>query len=194
MYADAKNNFVRSLYYDEKKDLLFAGCFSGGLQLYDTVGNALWKEPLTAKKVKDVLSIEKLMDDKYLIVTYGFGWYTFTLSTKQLLPFDISTKIKATLEPNLVRFTNNIQRLDDSTILVATFKNIFRCVFYKTALKSAVPLLPVANEFQNQINCFFYAQDKTLWTGTSNGILYKIDKNLHATTYIITGTYVVRKM
>jgi ligand-binding sensor domain-containing protein/anti-sigma regulatory factor (Ser/Thr protein kinase) len=192
VYAGAKNNFIRSLYYDEKKYLLFAGCFSGGLQLYDTLGNAIWKEPLITKKVTDILAIEKLMDDKYLIVTFGFGWYTFTLSTKQLQPFDISASVNAILEPNLVRFTNNIQRLDDSTILVATFKNVFRCVFYKTSIKSAIPLLPVANEFQNKIDCFFYATDKTLWVGTSTGVLYELDKNHHAATYQIPGNYIVR--
>lgn len=192
VYARDKNNFIRSLYFDEKKHLLFAGCFSGGLQLYDTLGNALWKMPLITKNVKDILAIEKLTDDKYLIVTYGFGWYTFTLSAKELRPFDIPTEIRAVFDPNLVRFTNNIQRLDDSTILVATFKNIFRCVFYKTAIRSAVPLLPVNNEFQNQINCFLFSTDKTLWTGTSSGALYKLDKNYRATTYQIPGNYIVR--
>jgi ligand-binding sensor domain-containing protein len=192
IYPETKSNFIRSLYYDEQKYLLFAGCLSGGLQLYDTLGNALWKAPLTTKGVKDVLAIEKLMNDKYLIITFGHGWYTFTLSTKQLQPFDISASVNAILEPHLVRYTNNIQRLDDSTIIVATNKNIFRCVFYKTAIKCAVPLLPVTNEFQSQIDCFFYATDKTLWTGTSSGVLYKLDKNQHATTYQVPGKYMVR--
>ncbi len=192
IYPETKNNFIRSLYYDEQEYLLFAGCLSGGLQLYDTLGNAVWKAPLNTKWVKDVLAIEKLMDDKYLIVTFGHGWYIFTLSAKQLRPFDISAAVNAILEPYLVRFTNNIQRLDDSTIVVATYKNIFRCVFYKTVLKSVVPLLPFTNEFQNQINCFFYATDKTLWTGTSTGVLYRLDKNHKATTYQIPGNYIVR--
>ena len=182
VYPEAKNNFIRSLYYDETKHLLFAGCFSGGMQLYDTLGNALWKEPVMTKQVKDILAIEKLTDDKYLIITFGLGWYTFTLSTKQLQPLNIPANIKGILEPNLLRFTNNIQRVDDSTILVATYRNIFRCVFYKTIIKSAVPLLPVNNVFNDQVNCFLCATDKTLWTGTSTGVLYKLDKNYHSTT------------
>jgi ligand-binding sensor domain-containing protein len=190
--ANTKNNFIRCLYYDEKKDLLLAGCFSGGLQLYDTLGNALWKEPVITKQVKDILAIEKLTEDKYLIVTFGHGWYTFTLSSKQFQPFNISAAVNAILEPNLVRFTNNIQRVDDSTILVATYRNIFRCVFYKTIIKSATPLLPVSNEFIDQVNCFFYATNKTLWTGTSSGLLYKLDKNHQSTTYQIPGSYIVR--
>jgi hypothetical protein len=91
--ANTKNNFIRCLYYDEKKDLLLAGCFSGGLQLYDTLGNALWKEPVITKQVKDILAIEKLTEDKYLIVTFGHGWYTFTLSSKQFQPFNISAAV-----------------------------------------------------------------------------------------------------
>ncbi|HEV8083741.1 MAG TPA: ATP-binding protein [Chitinophagaceae bacterium] len=192
IYPQSKNNFIRSIYYDEHENLLFAGCLSGGLQLYDTLGNALWKAPLTTKWVNNVLAIEKLMPDKYLIVTFGHGWYTFTLSTKQFRPFDISAAVSTILEPNLVRFTNNIQRLDDNTIVVATYKNIFRCVFYKTSIKYAEPLLPVTNEFQNEIDCFFYTRDKTLWTGTSSGVLYKLDKNHHVTTYHIPGNYMVR--
>jgi len=192
IYPETKNNFVRSLYYDKQKNVLLAGCINGGVQLYDTLANALWKEPLANKDVKDVLSIEKLTDDEYLMITFLNGWYILTLSTKQIRHFNFSPEIKAILEPRLVGFTNNIQRLNDSTILIATGENIFQCVFDKTAIKSAVRLLPVTNDFQNQIDCFLYATDKTLWTGTSTGVLYKLDKNHHAETYHIPGNYIVR--
>ena len=192
IYPETNNNFIRSLYYDEHKYLLIAGCLNGGLQLYDTLGNALWKQPLITKRVKDVLSIEKLTDDKYLIVTFGNGWYTLTLSTQHLEPFNISPAVKAILEPQLVKFTNNIQRVNDSTIVVTTYENIFECIFDKTIIKSAVPLLPVTNEFQNQIDCSLYTADKTLWTGTATGVLYKLDKNNNAVTYHIPGNYMVR--
>ena len=192
IYPSAKNNFVRSLYYDEQKHLLLAGCINGGLQLYDTLAKPLWKEPVATKDVKDVLSIEKLTDNEYLIITFLNGWYILTLSTKQIRPFYFSPPIKAILESRLVGFTNNIQRLNDSVIFIATGKNIFRCVFDKVAIKSAVPLLPVANDFQNQVDCFLYATDRTLWTGTSSGLLYKLDKNNHAETYHIPGNYIIR--
>jgi len=41
IYRDAKNNFVKCLYYDEQKHVIIAGCFNGGVQLYDTLANPL---------------------------------------------------------------------------------------------------------------------------------------------------------
>ena len=192
IYPDTKNNFVRSLYYDEQKHVLLAGCFNGGLQLYDTLANPLWKEPLITKDVKDILSIEKLSSDEYLIVTYGNGWYLLTLSTRQIRPFVFPPALKTLVQPKQLRFTNNLQRIDDSTILIATGKNIFRFIFDKTKIKSAVPLLALTNNFQNEVDCFLYAKDTSLWVGTSTGILYRLDKNHHAETFTIPGNYIVR--
>ena len=192
MYPGTKNNFVRSLYYDEQKYLLLAGCINGGIQLYDTLGNALWKEPVVTKDVKDVLSIEKLTGDEYLIITYLNGWYILTFSTKQIRPFNFSAAIKSIFESRLVQFTNNIQRLNDSTLLIATGENIFQCVFDKAAIKSAVPLLPFTNHVQNLVDCFWLAKDKTLWVGTLTGMIYRIDKSNHVETYQIPGNYIVR--
>ncbi len=192
IYPDTKNNFVRSIYYDEQKHVLLSGCFNGGLQLYDTLAYPLWKEPLVTKDAKDILSIEKLTPDEYLIITFGNGWYIFSLSTRKIRPFNFSAALETLVQPRQVRFTNNLQRIDDSTILIATGRNIFRCVFDKAKIKSAAPLLSLTNDFQNEVDCFLYAKDKTLWTGTSTGILYKLDKDHHAETYHIPGNYIVR--
>ncbi len=192
MYPDAKNNFVRSLYYDEQKHILLAGCFNGGLQIYDTLSNPLWKEPLMTKDVKDILAIEKLTPDQYLIITFKEGWYILTLSTKQTRPFDFPSQTEALIRPRLVRFTNNLQRIDDSTLLIATDQNIFRCVFYKNRMKFAAPLMAPGNDIQNGVDCFLSAIDKMLWVGTSTGMLYKIDKNQHREIYPIPGNYGVR--
>ena len=62
------NNFVRSIYYDEKKHILLAGCFNGGIELYDTLGNSLWNKALISDNVKDISGIEKLSDDNYLVI------------------------------------------------------------------------------------------------------------------------------
>lgn len=192
IFPDAKNNFVKSIYYDEQKHFLLAGCFGGGLQLYDSLSNPLWKEPLISKDVKDVLAIEKLAPDEYLIITFKENWYILTLSTKQIRRFEFASQTEALIQPRLVRFTNNIQRIDSNTILIATSQNIYRCVFNKTKINFAEPLLPLVNAFQNEIDCFLYASDKKLWVGTSTGILYKTDKNQHGQTYQIPGNYVVR--
>ena len=87
IYPAAKNNFVKSVYYDEQKRLLLAGCFGGGLQLYDTLSRPLWKDPLLLQGVKDIIAIEKLADDKYLIVSYGRGWFLLALSEKKIASF-----------------------------------------------------------------------------------------------------------
>jgi hypothetical protein len=192
IYPDAKNNFVRSLYYDEQKHILLAGCFNGGIQLYDTLSNQLWKEPLVAQNVKDILAIEKLTQDEYLIITFGKGWYILNLSTKKIKPFYFPASLESLIQPRSVRFTNNIQRINDNTILIATSQNIFRCVFNKDKIISAAPLLPLVNPFQNQVDCFLYDKDKTLWVGTTTGILYNVDENQQTKLFRIQGDYMVR--
>ncbi|MEO6813123.1 MAG: ATP-binding protein, partial [Ginsengibacter sp.] len=192
IYPDAKNNFVRSLYYDEQKHILLAGCFNGGIQLYDTLSNQLWKEPLVVQNVKDILSIEKLAPDKYLIITFGKGWYILNLSTKKINPFYFPASLESLIQPRSVSFTNNIQRINDNTILIATSQNIFKCVFARDKIISAAPLLPIVNPFQNQVDCFLYDKDKNLWIGISAGILYRVDENQQTKLYRIQGDYMVR--
>ncbi len=63
-YSKEKNNFVRAVYYDRDKNILLAGCYNGGLQLYDSLGNPLWASSLISDDVKDVLFIEKLAEDR----------------------------------------------------------------------------------------------------------------------------------
>ncbi|MDQ2862605.1 MAG: hypothetical protein M3R50_02960, partial [Bacteroidota bacterium] len=194
IYRDTKNNFVRSIYYDEQQHILLTGCFYSGLELYDTLSNPLWKEPLITKDVKDIIAIEKLSEDNYLIITYKNGWYILRLHAKKILPFIIPPAYQSLLKPALTRFTNNIQRLNNTTILIATGNNIISCVFDKTILRSAVALLPANNEFQNQVNCFLYDDRKTLWVGTSAGIIYRLDKYHHAQKCPIPGNYIVRTL
>ena len=194
IYPDTKSNFVRSIYYDEQKHILLAGCFYSGLELYDTLSNPLWKEPLMTKDVKDIVAIEKLAEDNYLVITYRNGWYILSLRDKKIRPFIIPDAFLPLLKPGFTRFTNNLQRLNDSTLLIATGNNIISCVFNKTILKSAVALMPANNEFQNQVNCFLYDDAKTLWVGTSTGIIYRLDKYYHAEKCSIPGNYLIRTL
>ncbi len=50
IYPSEKNNFVRSLYYDTDKKNLLAGCFNGGIQLYDSSGHPLWQSAANDKR------------------------------------------------------------------------------------------------------------------------------------------------
>ena len=59
LYPNARNNFIRCLYIDEQKHLLLAGCFNGGLQLYDTLGAPLWPTPLLSDSARDLLRSEE---------------------------------------------------------------------------------------------------------------------------------------
>ena len=194
IYPNTENNFVRSIYYDEEEHILLAGCFYTGLQLYDTLSNPLWKEPLMTKDVRDILAIEKLSKDNYLIITYANGWYILGLHDKKIRPFIVPAAYQSLLKRGSSNFTNNIQRLNDSTLLIATANNIISCVFDKTVLKSAIALLPDNNEFQNQVNCFLYDDSKTLWVGTSTGIIYRLDKYHNVEKCSIPGSYMVRTL
>jgi hypothetical protein len=130
--------------------------------------------------------------DKYLIITFGKGWYILNLSTKKINPFYFPASLESLIQPRSVNFTNNIQRINDNTILIATSQNIFKCVFARDKIISAAPLLPIVNPFQNQVDCFLYDKDKNLWIGISAGILYRVDENQQTKLYRIQGDYMVR--
>jgi signal transduction histidine kinase len=192
IYPGEKSNFVRALYYDKEKNLLLAGCFYSGIQLYDTLANPLWKKPLAFPDTKNILAIEKLDVDEYLVITFGRGWYLLDLRAKTVKPFNVPSGLEAVMQTKTVNFGNNIQRINKNTLLVATAINVFRCEMERTHMVSAVPLLPLPNAFGNTINCFLYDSDNNLWTGTSAGTILHLDKNKSLTTISLPGGYGLR--
>src|SRR5579871_324291 len=190
LYPKEKNNFVRALYYDEQKKILLAGCYNGGLQLYDTLGNPLWDNPLISEDVKDVLSIEKINAGNYLIVTFGKGWYILNLSLKKLEKVVLDKNAEQQIQANI--FSNSIQRINDTSIFISTSTNVFRCTIDTSKIKSISPILPNANNFIYPLNCFWYASDKTLWVGNVRGLLYRIRENGDVKTINIPENYLVR--
>jgi len=194
IYPKEKNNFVRSIYVDEEKQVLLAGCFNGGIQLYDTLGNPLWDKPLINDNVKDVVSIDKFSEGNYLIVTIGKGLYILNLATKQLNPVDLSSPSCSLLHMEGNGYPNNVQRISDSVILISTRSNVFRCVFMKSLMKSAMPLLPASEIYGHAVTCFINTFDNALWTGTGSGVIFKIDAKGSLQIINIPENYVVRSM
>jgi signal transduction histidine kinase/ligand-binding sensor domain-containing protein len=193
-YPASLNNFVRSVYFDEKKQLLLAGCLNGGLQLYDNAANPLWPAPLLTADVKDILGIEKLSDDAYLIVTWSRGWYRLDISQKKLtkLPFPKNSQFMDRLFDN--GFTNNLQRINDSTILVACTTSVFSCIFRQDNLVSFRPLMPFVNNSNDHLTSFVYTRDNFLWGGTNKGGIYKIEKNGTIETFHLPDNITIRCM
>jgi len=192
IYPNTKNNFVRSIYYDEKKHFLLAGCFDGGIQLYDTLGNSLWQQPVISDKIKDINAIEKLTDDNYLVETIRKGWYILNLPTKKINTLGIDKSIENAVPTHQINFVNNLQRINNSTLFIATTSNIFSCDFKNEKLISAYPLLPFKIEFPEQINCFIYSSNKILWVGMLSGTIYQLDQNKRLQTFHIPENYPVR--
>lgn len=175
-YPGSSGNFVRCLYFDENKRQLLVGCLNGGLQIFDESANQLLHSPLLSPDVKDILGIDKLDNDTYLIVTWKRGWYLFDSKKKSLSKFNFSRdkSYRDLLYNN--GFTNNLQRVDDSTILVVSPTNVFRCVFKGCTLQAVHPMLPFFNNPKQGLSCLYYSRDSTLWTGSYDGIVYKMDK------------------
>lgn len=193
MYDAEKNNFVRSIFYDEQKHILLAGCYNGGIQLYDTAGNPLWQKAIVAGNVKDISSIEKLTADNYLIVTIGKGLFVLNLPAKTLKPLSQSGNAQ-TIDVNTINFCSNIQRTNDSTIFIGTSTDIYSCIFKKDKLVSVKPLLPLNRNTIDQLYCFLYAYNKVLWCGTATGKILKADSTGKIFTIHIPGNYLVRSL
>ena len=179
LYPDASNNFIRSLYYDEQKGLLLAGCYNGGLQLYDSSGNALWKFPLITKETKNILSIEKIKPNFYLIITFSRGWFILNPRAKTLTPFAFNIPDKQNSFPTFLHFPNNIQRISDSTLIVASPQNIYNCIFKNGLLKTLTPYFHSDDKIDNNMSACMMSSSGTLWVGTQTGTLYR---SLHGKT------------
>ncbi len=171
------SNFVRSLYFDEQTGQLLAGCINGGLQVYDKASNPLWHNLLNTEDVKDVLAIDKLSPNTYLIITWVRGWYLLNLQQKKLSAFNFQANEKFKNLLYSTTFSNNIQRIDDSTILVTAVSNVYRCVFKENVLKSVKPLLPFFRTIDDRICNSYYASDGALWAGQYKGKLYRMSKS-----------------
>ena len=193
MYND-KNNFIRSIYYDEQKHFVLAGCYNGGIQLYDTSGNALWQTALLYQTVKDISGIEKLTNNEYLVVTIGKGLYILNLPSKKIKPLFQANESSGKINARYINFTNNQQRINDSTILITTSLNIYKCIFKNGNCVLAKPLLPSYIGTSDILNCFLYSLNKTLWVGTATGKIYSIDSSAVIHKLQIPESYLVRNI
>jgi signal transduction histidine kinase len=198
-YPSAKTNSTRCIYYDNKRNVVLAGCinidddFNGGIRLFDTLSNALWQKPLVTQQLGGINAIEKLTDDHYLVVTFDHhGWYLLDLAKKKLSPFmlDVDEQTRTDLFDN--KWLNNLQRLDDTTLYVACPSNIFSCVFRKNRLIKARRLLPFNSTSSNAVTCFIYTNDSTLWVGTNSGLIYRFKNNDQLENVRINESYNIR--
>ncbi|MDP4150617.1 MAG: two-component regulator propeller domain-containing protein [Bacteroidota bacterium] len=194
IYPKEKDNFIRCIYYDKEKDLVLAGAWAGRIQCYDTSGNALWDRPVVGKGLKGLLAIEKLSDDHYLVVIEGKGLYLLRLRTKQLNRFysGHDPRFESAILNN--SYSNNLQRVDDSTIFIATRSNVFRCRVRQNQFSAVHPLLSPAEIDSQFVACFIYTRDRTLWVSTVSGVILRQDESGHLRRISIPGNYVVRCM
>jgi ligand-binding sensor domain-containing protein/two-component sensor histidine kinase len=185
--ASSQSNFIRALYYDTSKNILLAGGFNGMIQAYDTLANPLWQQIVT-KASEYVLSIEKLTANEYLIIPFKAAPFIFNIETKRSYALVSTSSAIQNAEAN---FPCNLQRINDSTVLIATNNNVYKCIFINGRLTSAQPLINFIHD--NRLNCFLYDANKRLWVGTGNGLVFMIDSN-RINDINIPGNFTVRSM
>ena len=194
IYPNEKDNFIKCLYYDNNKNILLAGAYAGVIQLYDSSGNTLWDKPLVGQGLKGILSIEKFSDDHYLVVIQGKGLYMLRLQAKQLSKFDLSNVLPFQSAILQNSYSNNLQRVNDSTVFICTKSNVFRCIIQKNKISDAQILLKPAQVNGYTVSCFIYAANKSLWVSTANGVILKLDENDQVKKVNIPENYIVRCM
>ncbi len=187
-YPGNQSNFVRALYFDTTKNILLAGGYNGIIQAYDTSANPIWQRPVVTKLGEYILSIEKLSGDVYLIIPFYAEPFLFNIKTK-------ATSFLAEGVPGfknmLANFANNLQRINDSTVLIADNTTIYKCIFKKEKLLSATPLINCISD--KKLSCFFYNSNKELWFGTTSSLLYVI-RNTKADSVSLPNHYAVRSI
>jgi hypothetical protein len=91
-----------------------------------------------------------------------------------------------------MNYSNNLQRINDSTIYVVTSSNLFKCTIKNDKLKHSERLLTFNPVPTHQLNCFIYTRNKILWVGSALGTIYKIGPDAHFQTIQIPENYLVR--
>lgn len=194
MYPAAPNNFVRCLYFDEMRHFILAGCFNGGVQLYDSAGSPMWEKPLLDDSAKNIIGIAKLTGDDFLLTTLGRGWWLLSLKQKEISPLKMEPVISAMVRPRNNQFGNNLQSVDDSTVFVATIDNVYRCRIRDRQLKEAKAVFPPAFIHQNRIRCFIYTSDQSVWAGGDRGVIYTINTKGQLNQFQIRGESPIRSI
>ena len=189
-YPDKQSNFIRALYYDTSKNILLAGGYNGLIQAYDTSANPLWQQAVVTKTGEYILNIEKLTGDKYLVIPFNKNPFIFNISTKKMEALKSESSVNE-LQNTETNYPCNLQRINDSVVLIATKNTVYKCIFRKDELVSAIPQFNFIND--KKLNCFLYADNKKLWVGTSNGLLYIIS-NGRSVSIPVPGNYTVRSM
>ena len=194
LYPGEKNNFVRSIYLNEQKNIIISGCFNGGIQLYDSSGKPLWKNSLITNGVKDILCIEKLSDNIYIVSTLHKGLFLFDINTKEFSPVDLKSPLCSQMQMQGNSYSNNFQRINDSTILIGTRSNVYKCIFNKNKIQSATPLLKSNDLYIYPLTCFFSGRDKILWVGSEPGALMRVDTTGFVKIINIPENYFVKSI
>ena len=188
-YRNEKNNFIRSIYFDEEHNIIVAGAYNGTIQLYDTTANPLLETPLVNTAAGYILSIQKLSANEYLLYTYGNGLFIFNLKQKTIRPLQ---EFKTLLQNN--NFENNTVRINDSTILISTSNNVYRCLIINGSIASVNPLFanhPAGNE---RLGCFTCTPGNTIWAGTLEGSVVKVDARGNYKKFAVPEGFVVRSI
>ncbi len=194
LYPKEKNNFVRSLYADEDKRRLVAGCYNGGIQLYDSSGKPLWEKSLITNEIKDVIGIEKLTPENYLIVTWHKGMFVLNAGTKQLREMALDKPSCEALHIHDNTYCSSLQRINASTILISTRANVYRCIFRQNQIKSASAILNDRQIYGYAVTTFLHTADQTTWVGTESGVILRLGANGALETINIPDNYFVRCM
>jgi signal transduction histidine kinase len=172
IYPNAQSHFIRCLYYDNGDKTLLAAAFLGPLELYDSSGNPAWPAPLTDKRCSAPVAIDKIDDHRYLIITAGNGWFLLNSATRRVQPIDPGHS------PEIFSssYFNNLQRTDDSTLLVSTRSNVFSCGIRKGIIRVRSGLFPDSATRGYTFTCFLRSGSGEVWAATQSGVILRLDR------------------
>lgn len=189
-YTGERSNFIRALYYDDQKNILLAGGYDGMIQAYDTLANPLWKHALITKQGEYILNIEKVADDTYLVIPYNRIPFLLNAVTQKITALAFSSSVPGLQYAN-TNYPNNVQRINDSVLMIATGNKILQCIYKNGRLQADTALFSLSTG--RWLSCFLYDADKLLWIGTGNGLLYRVAEG-KTKTLNIPNNYTVRSI
>lgn len=192
-YREEKNNFIKSIFVDTTTEMIVAGCYNSGLQLYDLNGTAMLSQSITGAQFRDIVCIGKIDAEEFLAITLFNGWFVFNASSKSYHPLLIPDAIENKLKSREVNFDNNIIAGPAGDLLVITNNNIFSCTFKSHSLITADPVFKFDIAHNDLLHCFTTYNNR-YYIGTRNGKFIIADSARIIKSIDLEGNFYVRSI
>ncbi len=167
-----KDNFIRCIYEDKKKGVILAGTYGSGLLLFDTSGYLLSHLPVLNNTITDVLSIQPLGGNKYLLLSFN-TMCVFDIKSRKVVPLYIQRKGEKEPVDIKASYYSSLHKVDTTTFLF-THHYVLKFNISNGIMTDTITIMPKIND--TYIYNYLLTKKNEYCFSTEGGLEF-LDKN-----------------